>query len=174
MLTVEDFDRIRDLLGSKVAFYFAFIQTLFKFQTFPAITSLFTWLFLPKYSLAYAILTSVWCTVYLEYWKMQEVDLSIRWNSQGANKSEVNRPEFKYERVIVDTGRTTHHFPRWRHIARQLLQIPFIVVAAGVLGAIICLVFAIEVLISETYEGPYQFYLVGRRAAAVRCGIMLI
>lgn len=132
------------------------------FLTFPSITGVITWLFLPKYSLAYAILTSVWCTVFLEYWKLREVDLSIRWNVRGVNKAKVNRPEFRYERVIVDEiGRTTHYFPKWKQIARQLLQIPFIIVAAAALGAIICCVFAVEVLISEAYEGPYQLYLVG-------------
>ncbi|KND86309.1 Uncharacterized protein TOPH_09067 [Tolypocladium ophioglossoides CBS 100239] len=171
ILTVEDFDHIRDLLGSKVssrepnkfeqiAFYFAFIQTYLMFLTFPAITGVITWLFLPKYSLAYAILTSVWCTVFLEYWKLREVDLSIRWNVRGVSKTEVNRPEFKYERLIVDeTGRTMHYFTKSKQIARQLLQIPFIIVAAAALGAIICCVFAVEVLISEAFEGPYLFYL---------------
>ncbi|PNY25588.1 Uncharacterized protein TCAP_04471 [Tolypocladium capitatum] len=160
ILTVEDFDHVRDLFGSKVAFYFAFIQTYLVFLTFPAFTGVITWLFLPKYSLAYAILTSVWCTVFLEYWKLRQVDLSIRWNVRGVNKTKANRPEFKYERVIVDeTGRTTHYFPKSKQIARQLLQIPFIIVAAAALGAIICCVFAVEVLISEAYEVPHPLYL---------------
>ncbi|KAL3962922.1 hypothetical protein ACCO45_004445 [Purpureocillium lilacinum] len=160
VLTNDDFDKIRDLLGAKVAFYFAFIQTYLMFLTFPAITGVLTWLFLSQYSLAYAILTSIWCSVFLEYWKVQELDLSIRWKTRGVNKSKTNRPEFKYDSVLIDAhGRTRHHFPKWKHITRQLLQIPFIVLATVVLGAIICCVFAVEILISEAYDGPYQFYL---------------
>ena len=159
ILTTDDYDKIRDLFGTKVAFYFAFIQTYFIFLTFPAFTGVVTWLVLPKYSLAYAILTGVWCTVFLEYWKLQEIDLSIRWNVRGVNKVKINRPNFRYDSVIVESGRTMHYFPKRKQIARQLLQLPFILAAAAILGCIICAVFVVEVLISETYDGPYRFYL---------------
>lgn len=179
-LTVEDFDKIRDLFGSKVAFYFAFIQNYLLFLTFPAFTGIAAWLWLPKYSMSYAILTSIWCSVFLEWWKLQEVDLSIRWQVRGVHKSKINRPEFKYETVTVDAhGRKTHHFPKWKQIARQGLQIPFFTIATLALGAIISSVFAVEVLISEAYNGPYQDWLVrymramrSRRALLTGAGIL--
>lgn len=167
-LTTEDFDSIRDLFGSKVAFYFAFIQNYLTFLTFPAVTGVIAWMWFPKYSLAYAVMTSVWCTVFLEYWKLQEVDLSIRWNVRGIHKTKVNRPEFQYDKIIIDpNGQEIHYFPKWKQITRQLLQVPFIAVSAVALGAIICVVFAVEVLISETYTGPYQFYLVRNTRVAL-------
>ncbi|KAJ0162184.1 Uncharacterized protein CTA2_4965 [Colletotrichum tanaceti] len=145
-LTLDDIDSIRDLWGTKVAFYFAFIQTYLLFLTFPAVTGVFAWMYLSKYSLFYAISTCVWCTVFLEYW-----------NVQGIGKVKVNRPQFKYDRVVKDeAGREKHYFPKWKQITRQLLQIPFVLVSALALGAIIVLVFAIEVLISEGYDGPYK------------------
>ncbi|KAK2612544.1 hypothetical protein QQS21_001482 [Conoideocrella luteorostrata] len=160
VLTTSDFDRIRDLHGSKIAFYFVFIQTYLMFLTFPAVTGLIAWQFLSKYSLAYAILTTVWCTVFLEYWKVQEVDLSIRWRVKGINKVKVNRPSFKYDKVIKDEhGRTKHYFPKWKQISRQLLQVPFILLSTLALGLMICSVFVVEVLICETYEGPYRSIL---------------
>ncbi|KAG6001606.1 hypothetical protein E4U21_004009 [Claviceps maximensis] len=160
ILTVDDYDKICHLHGPKVAFYFAFLQTYLMFMTFPAITGLIAWQFFSKYSLSYAILTSVWCTVFVEYWKIQEVDLSIRWRVRGVNKVKVNRPSFKYEKVIVDeNGRIKHYFPKWKRISRQLLQIPFILLSTIALGLIICSFFVVEVLICETYEGPYQFIL---------------
>ncbi|KAF4962934.1 hypothetical protein FSARC_9007 [Fusarium sarcochroum] len=159
-LTPEDIDSIRDLHGSKVAFYFAFIQTYLLFLTFPAITGVVAWLWLPRYSLAYGILTSVWCTVFLEYWKIQEVDLSLRWNVKGIHHVKVNRPQFKYEREYTDqAGRKHYYFPRWKKVCRQLLQIPFLLFAFLALGITIIAVFAIEILISETYAGPYKDYL---------------
>ncbi|KAF5019503.1 hypothetical protein F66182_8510 [Fusarium sp. NRRL 66182] len=159
-LTPNDIDSIRDLHGSKVAFYFAFIQAYLAFLTFPAITGVIAWLWLPRYSLAYGILTSVWCTVFLEYWKVQEIDLSLRWNVKGIGNVKVNRPQFKYESVHVDEGGRKHYyFPRWKVALRQLLQIPFLLFALLALGVTITAVFAIEVLISETYAGPYKDYL---------------
>ncbi|KAF6520332.1 hypothetical protein HZS61_016749 [Fusarium oxysporum f. sp. conglutinans] len=145
-LSNEDIDQIRNLHGSKVAFYFAFIQAYLLFLTFPAITGVIAWLWLPRYSLAYGILTSVWCTVFLEYWKIQEIDLSLRWNVKGIQHVKVNRPQFKYDY-------------EWKKVVRQLLQIPFLIVAFLALGITIIAVFTIEILISETYAGPYKDYL---------------
>ncbi|EXM05329.1 calcium-activated chloride channel-domain-containing protein [Fusarium oxysporum II5] len=159
-LSNEDIDQIRNLHGSKVAFYFAFIQAYLLFLTFPAITGVIAWLWLPRYSLAYGILTSVWCTVFLEYWKIQEIDLSLRWNVKGIHHVKVNRPQFKYDYEYVDEGGRKHYyFPRWKKVVRQLLQIPFLIVAFLALGITIIAVFTIEILISETYAGPYKDYL---------------
>lgn len=139
------------------------------FIIFPAITGLIAWQFLSKYSLAYAILTSVWCTVFLEYWKIKEVDLSIRWRVRGVNKVKVNRPSFQYENIIADeNGRIKHYFPKWKQISRQLLQVPFILLSALALGLIICSVFVVEVLICETYEGPHRFVLVSMRRPLIK------
>lgn len=144
-----------------MAFYFAFIQTYLLFLSIPAVTGVIAWLWLPRYSLAYGILTSVWCAVFLEYWKITEVDLSLRWGVQGVQTVKVTRPQFKHEKVYVDAGGRTHHyFPKWKQISRQLLQIPFLLFAMIALGTAIVSVFAIEILISETYAGPYKFYLV--------------
>jgi hypothetical protein len=138
------------------------------FLTFPAVTGVIAWQWFSNYSMAYAIMTSIWCTVFLEYWKMQEIDLSIRWNTRGINMVKGNRPQFKYTKVVVDkSGHTTHTFPRYLQISRQLLQIPFLMVATVALGAIITAVFAIEVLICETYVGPYQYYLVSTRTPSL-------
>lgn len=118
-------------------------------------------MYFSKYSLTYAIATCVWCTIFLEYWKIQEVDLSIRWNVQGIGKVKVNRPQFKYDKIIKDeAGQEKHYFPKWKTVSRQLLQIPFVLLSALALGAIIVLVFAIEVLISEGYDGPYKNLIV--------------
>ncbi|KAL7785510.1 calcium-activated chloride channel domain-containing protein [Trichoderma ceciliae] len=160
VLSIDDLDKIRDLFGSKVAFYFAFGQSYSAFLLFPAITGLIAWLWLPKYSLAYAILIVIWCTVFLEYWKVREVDLSIRWRVKGVNKTKTNRPEYKYEQVFVDKyGRTIHYTPKWKQISRQLLQLPFMAIATVALGLMISAVFAVEILISDSYDGPNHFYL---------------
>lgn len=161
LLNTKDLDQIRDLFGPKVAFYFAFIQTYFLFLMFPSITGFLAWAWLPKYSLAFAIVVTVWCTVFLEYWRMKEVDLSIRWNVKGIGGLKVNRPQFQYEKEVVDSaGRVHHYFPKWKQVARQLLTVPFVLLSAMSLGALIVAVFAVEVFICEAYQGPYKTYLV--------------
>ncbi len=77
-LRIEDLDKIRDLFGAQVAFYFAFTQTYILSLLFPSIAGVLAWIFLPGYSLVYAIIIGLWCNIFLEYWKIQETDLSIR------------------------------------------------------------------------------------------------
>ncbi|PHH87129.1 hypothetical protein CDD83_9273 [Cordyceps sp. RAO-2017] len=160
ILKDDDFDQIRDLLGTKAAFYFAFTQTYILFLLFPAVTGVLARFFLTSYSQFYTLLTGLWCTVFVEVWKMKQTDLSLRWGVKGVGGLTTDRPQFAYEKVIVDdVGRTRHYCPKWKQIARRLVQIPFVLLAAMSLGALIAMVFAIEVLISEAYDGPYKSYL---------------
>jgi anoctamin-10 len=160
-LTPDDLDQIRGLWGAKIAFYFAFIQTYFRSLAFPCVAGVFAWAFLSKYSLLFAIVIGIWCTVFLEYWKIKQADLAIRWNVRGVGDLKVDRPQFRYEEEIIDTaGRVRHLFPRWKRITRQLLVIPFVLLSTVLLGVLIAIVFIIETYISEAYEGPYKFYLV--------------
>lgn len=73
-----------------------------------------------------------------------------------------NRAQYTWDKEIVDpvTGERKKYFPAWKQVARQLLQIPFGFVAFFALGALITLVFAVEIFISELYNGPFKFYLV--------------
>lgn len=160
-LSSDDLDQIRDLWGTKVAFYFAFIQDYFLSLVFPCVAGVLAWEFLPKYSLAFAVVICVWCTVFLEYWKIREVDLSIRWGVRGVGKLKVNRPQYRYEkRLVDDAGRVQHYFPKWKRIVRQLAVVPFLVLSTIFLTFVIGTVFALETFIVEGYDGPYDYYLV--------------
>ena len=162
-LSPDDLDQIRNLWGTKVAFYFAFIQDYFLSLTFPCVAGVLAWAFLPKYSLVFAVVIGIWCTVFLEYWKIREIDLSIRWNTRGVGKLKVNRPQFQYEKEVVDdAGRTQQIFPRWKRIARQLVAVPFLILSTILLTSVIVTVFALETFIVEGYDGPYDYYLVSR------------
>lgn len=166
-LRSEDLDQIRDLWGSKVAFYFAFVQDYFLALVFPCVAGVLSWAFLPKYSLVFAVIICVWCTVFLEYWKIREVDLSIRWNVRGVGKLKVNRPQYRYEKEIVDSaGRVQHYFPKWKRIVRQLAVVPFLAISTVFLTIVIGTVFALETFIVEGYDGPYDYYLVSSSCIA--------
>jgi anoctamin-10 len=161
LLTDEDLDKIRDLLGAKIAFYFAFLQTYFRFLVFPCVAGIFAWAFLPKYSLLFALIIGVWSTVFLEYWKIKQTDLAIRWNVRGIHSLKINRSQFRFETQTIDeAGRIRHHFPTWKRILRQSVAIPSVLVSTLLLGALISTLFVIETFISEAYVGPYRFYLV--------------
>lgn len=159
-LATEDLDRIRDLFGTKVAFYFAYMQTYLRFLSFSAATGVLAWAFLPKYSFVYAVATLFGSTVFLEAWKIRQAELGTRWDVRGVGTLKVNQPKFRHEKIVVDAaGRTKHYFPKWKQVSRQLLQVPFFAAALLALGAIITFVFAAEVVIGEAYEGPHKWCL---------------
>ncbi|KAL2868972.1 anoctamin family protein [Aspergillus lucknowensis] len=161
-LSEEDLDQIRDKFGESVGFYFAFLQSYFRFLLFPAAFGFSCWLLFGSFSTIYAVVNCLWGVIFIEYWKRQEEDLSCRWQTKGVSAVRHKRREFKPEREVQDqiTGETRGVFPATTRLQRQLLQVPFALFSAVALGAIIATCFAIEIFISEIYTGPLKTYLV--------------
>lgn len=161
-LKAEDLDDIRNRLGEKIAFYFAFTQSYFTFLIFPAVFGFSSWMLLGHFSPVYAVINALWCIVFTEYWKHQEVDLGIRWGVRGVSRIDTKRKDFQYEKEIIDpvTGERIQIFPATTRLQRQLLQVPFALGAACVLGSLIATCFGIEIFISEVYDGPFKSVLV--------------
>ena len=146
----------------QVGFYFAFLQSYFRFLLFPAAFGFSCWLLLGSFSIIYTVVNCLWGVIFIEYWKRQEEDLSCRWQTKGVSVVKSKRREFKPEREVQDqiTGEVRGVFPATLRLQRQLLQVPFALVSAVALGAIIATCFAIEIFISEVYTGPLKSYLV--------------
>lgn len=146
-----------------MGFYFAFLQSYFRFLIFPALFGFSCWLLLGSFSIIYTVVNSLWCIVFVEYWKRQEVDLSCRWQSKGVSIVRTVRRQFVPEKEVRDesTGEIRGVFPAQKRMYRQLLQVPFALLSAVALGVIIATCFAIEIFISEVYSGPLKTYLVG-------------
>jgi len=104
----------------------------------------------------------LWCVVFVEYWRRQEVDFALRWQVKGVSILPTQRRGFKPEKEVRDeaTGEMRPFFSWRKRLLRQLLQVPFALLAALSLGAIIATCFAIEIFISELYNGPFKSYLV--------------
>ncbi|EMC93026.1 hypothetical protein BAUCODRAFT_77212 [Baudoinia panamericana UAMH 10762] len=176
LLTMEDIDEIRNRLGEKIAFYFAFTQTYFTFLLFPAGCGVFAWAFLGYYSSFYAVLCSLWCVVFTEWWKHQEHDLAIRWGVRGVSSIETKRHKFKPSIMSVDsaTGEKQQTFPATDRLQRQLLQVPFAIAAVLVLGTMIVTCFGIEIFISEVYNGPLKSVLVYLPTVLLTTGLPML
>ncbi|OAK97897.1 DUF590-domain-containing protein [Phaeosphaeriaceae sp. SRC1lsM3a] len=161
-LKTEDLDDIRNRMGEKIAFYFAFTQSYFTFLMFPAAFGFLSWLVLGYFSPIYGIVSAVWCTVFTEYWRHQETDLAVRWGVRGVSKIDTRHKDFSPEKTITDpiTGEKVGFFPASKRFQRQLLQIPFALTVAFCLGTVIATCFGIEVFISEVYDGPLKSVLV--------------
>lgn len=86
----------------------------------------------------------------------------MRWGVRGVSSIEVKRHDFVPEKSIKDsvTGEQIAFFPAPKRLQRQLLQIPFAILATLALGTVIATCFAIEIFVSEVYSGPGQSVLV--------------
>lgn len=148
----------------QVGFYFAFLQSYFRFLLFPALFGFSSWVILGYYSPIYAVVNCIWCVVFVEYWKRQEIDLGLRWQVRGVSVLSSRNRHFKPESEVrdEDTGEIRQIFPWTRRLQIQLLQIPFAIVSIIALGAVIATCFAIEIFISEVYNGPLKGYLVSQ------------
>lgn len=91
----------------------------------------------------------------------------------GVSVVRPKRREFKPEREERDegTGEVIGVFPARKRFMRQLLQVPFVFLSSVALGAIIATCFAIEIFISEVYNGPLKTYLV---RSLFGCYVMLL
>lgn len=127
----------------------------------PAALGIVGWWFLGPYSILYGSLLCIWCIVFVEFWKIRESDLSLRWNVKGVDQLKVDRTQYQWEKEVKDpvSGQVTHTFPGWKQFLRQLLLVPFASVASVALGSLIVVTFASEVFISEVYKGPLKGYL---------------
>ncbi|KAI4185958.1 MAG: hypothetical protein L6R41_003802 [Letrouitia leprolyta] len=161
-LKIEDLDQIRDSFGEKIAYYFAFTQSYFSFLIFPAAFGFSAWVILGYFSPIYAIVNGLWCVTFVEYWKRQEIDLGVRWGVKGVTAIQEKRRDFKHEKEVKDpvTGEIVRIFPATKRLGRQLLQVPFAILATLALGTLIATCFGIEIFLSEVYNGPGQNLLV--------------
>ncbi|KAJ4300413.1 hypothetical protein N0V88_003088 [Collariella sp. IMI 366227] len=160
-LDEADIEQIRERFGERVAFYFAFLQSYFAFLLFPAAFGAAAWLILGPFSWVYAVVNCLWSVVFFEHWKMKEVDLAVKWGVRGVSRIQHPRSQFRFEREGVDpvTGEVVKLYPPLKRLARQMLQVPFALACVCALGGVIAGCFAIEIFITEVYNGPFKQYL---------------
>ena len=157
-----DLDRIRNKFGESVAFYFAFMQSYFAFQLFPAALGFAAWFILGRYSWLYSIVNSLWSFVFFEWWKKKEVDLAVQWGVRNVSRIQHPRAQFQWEYEAPDpvTGEPVRHYPPTKRLRTQLLQIPFAIGCVLVLGALYVFCFGVEIFLTQVYDGPFKSYLV--------------
>ena len=88
----------------------------------------------------------------------------MRWGVKNVTTIQEKRHGFRSDSKTTDsaTGETVHVFPAHKRLLRQLLQIPFAILAVIMLGTLIATCFAIEIFLSEVYSGPGKDVLVGQ------------
>ncbi|KAI1119402.1 DUF590-domain-containing protein [Nemania sp. NC0429] len=160
-LDEQDFDHIRNKFGESVAFYFAFLQSYFAFQIFPAAFGFAAWLILGRYSWLYAFVNSLWSVVFFEWWKKKEVDLAVQWGVRNVSRIQHARAGFEWDHEAPDpvTGELVKHYPPTKRLMTQFLQVPFTIGCVLVLGALYIFCFGVEIFLTQIYDGPFKPFL---------------
>ena len=171
LLDQDDLTEIRDKFGESVAFYFAFVQSYFRFLVFPTAMGFAAWMLLGQFSYIYTLASCLWSVVFFEYWKKKQVDLAVTWGVRGVSNIQHQRPEFQWEYEAEDavTGEPVKVYPPFKRLQTQLLQIPFAVACIVVLGGLVLTCNSLEVFINEVYNGPGKQYLVSHAVDGNSC-----
>ena len=153
-----DLDEIRAVFGEKVAFYYAFIQSYSIFLLVPSAAGVLSYLGLRSYSPLFSAVISLWSIVFVEYWRRQEIDLSLRWDVKGANTLKVNRPQYVWDEEHKDpiTGEVERNFSTRKRLSRQALFLPFALLSGVALGTVLVITFVLEAWLKDVDAGSQQ------------------
>ncbi|KII87096.1 hypothetical protein PLICRDRAFT_176887 [Plicaturopsis crispa FD-325 SS-3] len=136
-------DTIRDQFGDSVALYFAFLGSYTHALIVPSVLGLLTHFFLTPYSALYSTLLLLWACVYVEWWRVRERVLSIRWGTRGVARVEKRRAQYTSDRSAW-----------WQRDFRVLASAPVILGFAVLLAALLTGIFVVEAFVTHLYTGP--------------------
>lgn len=135
--------------------YFCFLSTYMKSLTFISAIGVLFHFFGSAYSPMYAILLLLWSTSFVEYWKVCERKISVRWGTHGAFRVETHRHEFN-----PDDLNDVWWKIELKRFLRITASIPVIIVFVAFLTVILTGLFVFEAFITQLYTGPGKQYIV--------------
>ncbi|KAG6849673.1 hypothetical protein H0H93_006389 [Arthromyces matolae] len=139
-------EKIRDQFGDSVALYFDFLSSYTKALVFPAALGLIFYFFGAPYSPIYSTLLFIWSVIFVEWWRVRERILSVRFRTTGSFRVEKRRADY------------TPGFVWWKRELRILASIPVLLLFSAVLFALLTGIFVFEAFVTQLYTGPgYQY-----------------
>lgn len=151
-LDSKELDTIKNQFGESVALYNSFLSSYAQALIFPSLVGIAFWRFDKPYNPLYSIIVVLWSVVFVEWWRIRERKLSIRWGTRGAAKVERIRVEFRPAKQTSDDDDDT--FPWWKREVRVLTSLPVIAAAAVILAALLTGIFILEAFATQLYTGP--------------------
>lgn len=89
----------------------------------------------------------VWAVTFVEWWRIKQRILSVRWGTRGSFRVEKRRAQYL-------------PIPWWRRELRILFSIPVILFFAAVLTCLLTGIFIFEAFVTQLYKGPGVKFLV--------------
>ncbi|KAI0761839.1 DUF590-domain-containing protein [Trametes elegans] len=135
------FDKIREQFGEAVALYFHFLSFYTKHLVFISAVGVFFYFFSLPYSTWYSSILLVWSVTFVEWWRIKQRILSVRWGTKGSFRVEKRRAQYT-------------PLAWWKKDLRMLASLPVILLFASVLGVILTGIFIFEAFVTQLYTGP--------------------
>ncbi|KAG2153495.1 calcium-activated chloride channel-domain-containing protein [Suillus bovinus] len=142
-----ELEKIRDQFGDSVALYFFFLTAYTRALIFPAALGAIYYLWGKPYSASYSTLLLLWSIAFVEWWRLQERILSIRWCIRGSWRVEKRRADY------------LPSFPWWKQEMRMMAGLPVILLFATILAVILTGTFVLEAFVTQLYKGPGHTYV---------------
>ena len=142
-----------------MALYFAFLSTYTKSLIYAAALGAGFYVLRLPFSPVYSVALVLWSITFVEYWRIRERALSVRWGTRGSFR--VERRRAQYEAIEgAQAGPGTESYPWWKRDARILATLPIIATFAFGLTAILTGIFLFEAFVTQLYSGPGQKLIV--------------
>ncbi|KAF5380733.1 hypothetical protein D9757_007154 [Collybiopsis confluens] len=141
-------EQIRAHFGDAFSLYFMFIQSYTRALAVPATFGAVAWFCGASYSPVYSLLTSVWAIGFVEWWRVEQRRVALRFGVRGAAK---------VEKARVQNAR--REGSAWIREIRMLASIPVILGFAVLLAFLMTGIFFLEEFCEHFYTGPGQQYI---------------
>lgn len=141
------------------ALYFAFLSSYTQALFFPSAAGLLFWIFSSPYSPWYSVILTIWSIWWVEWWRIREKELSVRWGTLGSFRAEKRRPQFRADKRTSGED-LSQAFPWWKRELRIISSLPIILFFAAVLAALLTAIFILEAFVTQFYQGPLHEYIV--------------
>jgi anoctamin-10 len=142
--------------------YFAFLSFYMTSLVAPAALGVLAFFFHGAFSYLYSAALLVWSVVFVEWWRIKERKLSVKWGVKGASNVEILRAKYRPEGDAW-----------WKQELKLLASLPVIIVYAILLIALMTLIFVFEAFIAQLYDGPGLQYMVNSPTSLSTCGILI-
>ncbi|KAG8929463.1 hypothetical protein FRC02_005555 [Tulasnella sp. 418] len=153
----EELETVKQQFGESLALYFAFLSFYAKSLIVPSVLGIFFFYFGSRYSPIYSFFLSLWSIVFVEWWRLRERAISVKWGTHGYARVESRRAQFEGAGDATDESDDSA-FPWWKRETRVALSIPIILGFAGAMVALISGIFVIEAFVLQLYKGPGSQY----------------
>ncbi|ESK85554.1 hypothetical protein Moror_10042 [Moniliophthora roreri MCA 2997] len=144
-------ERVRQQFGESIAVYFAFLNTYTHFLAFPACLGLsFYFLVTPSsYSPIYSSLLVLWSIIFVEYWRVRERLIAVKFGTLGSFRVEKRR-------IGLEQNGKKVKAKWWQKELKVLASVPVITLFAVILGLVMTGIFILEAFVGQLYMGPGQ------------------